>query len=312
MSTDAQLPQATRERIDAVIGSNKVVLFMKGTPQMPQCGFSAATIGILDTLVADYATVNVLEDQEVREGIKAYSSWPTIPQLYIEKEFVGGCDIVKQMFNTGALHEVLGQEAPDRSPPEIHLSDEAAEVIRGALADQDGAAVFLQIDARWQHSFNIGRPEGHEVVAEANGLSIYMDVGTAGRARGLKIDMTENLQGRAFAIDNPNAPATVKQMSPPELKAKMDAGDGVYVFDVRPPAERGQASIEGARALDDEGTAFLESLPKDAEIVFMCHVGQRSQAAAEHFRLQGHANVYNLTGGIEAWSLEVDSSVPRY
>ena len=77
----------TRERIESYIGQKKIVLFMKGTPQQPQCGFSAATIGILDNLVSDYATVNVLADQEGREGIKTFSDWPTIPQLYIDKEF---------------------------------------------------------------------------------------------------------------------------------------------------------------------------------------------------------------------------------
>ena len=74
-----QLNDEVRERIDTIIGSNRVVLFMKGTPEMPQCGFSAATLGVLDALVPDYATFNVLEDQTVREGIKAFSDWPTIP-----------------------------------------------------------------------------------------------------------------------------------------------------------------------------------------------------------------------------------------
>ena len=109
--------EQTRQRIESIIGSDRVVLFMKGTREMPQCGFSAATIGVLDALGPDYTTVNVLEDQEIREGIKAFSDWPTIPQLYVDSEFLGGCDIVRQMFNTGELHETLGMEAPDRTPP---------------------------------------------------------------------------------------------------------------------------------------------------------------------------------------------------
>ena len=86
--------EAIRERIDALIASDRAVLFMKGTREQPQCGFSATTVGILDSLLADYVTVNVLEDPAIRDGIKAYSDWPTIPQLYIDKEFTGGRKVI--------------------------------------------------------------------------------------------------------------------------------------------------------------------------------------------------------------------------
>ncbi|TFH49120.1 MAG: Grx4 family monothiol glutaredoxin, partial [Lysobacterales bacterium] len=148
--------EKTRQRIEALVTSNPVVLFMKGTREQPQCGFSAATVGILDALLPDYVTVNVLEDPAIREGIKAYSDWPTVPQLYIDKEFTGGCDVVKQLFSSGALHEALGVEAPDRTPPEIEISDTAAEVMRNALEGQPGMAVHLSIDGRWQHNFALG------------------------------------------------------------------------------------------------------------------------------------------------------------
>ncbi len=197
---------AIRERIDAVIASDRVVLFMKGTRQQPQCGFSAATVGILDSMLPDYVTVNVLEDAAIREGIKAYSDWPTIPQLYIDKEFTGGCDVVKQLFNTGALHEALGVEAPDRTPPEIAISDAAAKAMRSALEGQPGMSVHLSIDGRWQHNFTLGPAEGHEIKAESNGVEILMDVGAAQKARGLEVDMVETLQGTGFEIKNPNAP----------------------------------------------------------------------------------------------------------
>ena len=200
------LDDAVRERIDSLIASDRVVLFMKGTREQPQCGFSATTVGILDSLVSDYVTVNVLEDPAIREGIKAYSDWPTIPQLYIDKEFTGGCDVVKQLFNTGQLHEALGVDPPDRTPPEIEVSDKAAEVMRNAVAGQPGMSVHLAIDGRWQHSFALGPAEGHEVKAESNGVEILMDVATAQKARGLKVDMVETLQGTGFQITNPNAP----------------------------------------------------------------------------------------------------------
>ena len=152
-----------------------------------------------------YTTFNVLEDQAVREGIKEFSSWPTIPQLYIDREFVGGCDIVKQMFNSGELHEALGLAQPDRTPPTISISDEAAETFRQAVASNPGTAVHLSIDGRWQHSFSLGPVEGHEIQAEANGVALMMDVATAQKANGLSIGMTETVQGRGFQIDNPNA-----------------------------------------------------------------------------------------------------------
>ena len=201
------LDQAVRKRIDGIVGSDRVVLFMKGTPAMPQCGFSAATTSILNTLVPEYTTFNVLEDAEVREGIKSYSDWPTIPQLYIAGEFMGGCDIVRQMFNGGELHDALGLEPPDRTPPEVHVSDSAASLIRDALSEQPGAAVHLRIDASWQHGFSLARVEGHEVSAQSNGVTIYMDVGTAPRARGLSVDLEESLTGVTLKVDNPNVPA---------------------------------------------------------------------------------------------------------
>src|SRR5215217_5017058 len=95
------------ERIESDVKSNPVVLFMKGTPVFPQCGFSARVVQILSHLGVPFKGVNVLEDMEVREGIKAYTNWPTIPQLYVNGEFVGGCDIILEMFQAGELQEML-------------------------------------------------------------------------------------------------------------------------------------------------------------------------------------------------------------
>lgn len=306
------LDSSTHERIEQMVRSDRVVLFMKGTRTMPQCGFSAATVGILDSLVPSYTTFNVLEDQDVREGVKAYSQWPTIPQLYVDGEFLGGCDIAKQMFNTGELHQVLGLGAPDRTPPEIEISDAAAQTIRGALEGNPGTHVHLSIDARWQHGFSLGPAAGHEVRAESNGIVVLMDVATAQKARGLKLDIEDTFQGKAFKVENPNAPAPVRQMEAGELKTRMDAGEPVHLIDVRPADERARAAIAGAIALEGDGMQQVMELPKDALLVFYCHTGQRSQAAAEHFRLQGFGNVHNLAGGIDAWARDVDPSVPRY
>ena len=89
------------------IDNNEVCLFMKGTPDAPQCGFSMAVANILKILEVNYKGINVLEDQKIREGIKVFSDWPTIPQLYVKKEFVGGCDIIKEMFENGELKKAF-------------------------------------------------------------------------------------------------------------------------------------------------------------------------------------------------------------
>ena len=101
------MDQQTKDLINKEIENNDVCLFMKGTPDAPQCGFSMAVSNILKILEVNFKGVNVLENQQVREGIKEYSDWPTIPQLYIKKEFVGGCDIVKEMFEKGELQKIL-------------------------------------------------------------------------------------------------------------------------------------------------------------------------------------------------------------
>jgi monothiol glutaredoxin len=96
--------------IDNEVKSNEVVLFMKGTPQFPMCGFSGQVVQILDHLGVSYKGLNVLENDELRNGIKAYSNWPTIPQLYVKGEFVGGCDIVREMFQAGELQDLLREK----------------------------------------------------------------------------------------------------------------------------------------------------------------------------------------------------------
>ena len=100
-----------KDRIDAIVKADEVVLFMKGTELFPQCGFSSRAIAILNHLEADYRTVDVLQDQEIRNGIKEYSEWPTIPQLYVHGEFVGGSDIMMEMFESGELQQLVKAEA---------------------------------------------------------------------------------------------------------------------------------------------------------------------------------------------------------
>lgn len=100
-----------RSRIDDIVKKDDIVLFMKGTALFPQCGFSSRAVAILDRLGATYQTVDVLQDPEIRQGIKEYSDWPTIPQLYVKGEFVGGSDIMMEMFESGELQQLLGEAA---------------------------------------------------------------------------------------------------------------------------------------------------------------------------------------------------------
>jgi len=301
-----------RTRIETLLQANPVVLFMKGSPNAPRCGFSAAASGILNELLPDYATVDVLADPEIREGIKAYGNWPTIPQLYVRGELVGGSDIIQSMYASGELHDLLGVAAPDRTPPQIRISDKAAAEIRNALADADaGTVLFLAIDGRFEAQFHLADDAAGAIRAADNGITLYMDPGTAQRARGIRIDWADSVQGSGLTIDNPNAPAAVGALSVGELKARLDAGD-VTLIDVRPPDERAQAVVAAPFRTLDDGIEPLANLPKDTALAFLCHTGARSARAAEHFRGLGFAKVYNVTGGIDAWSREIDAGVARY
>jgi len=305
------LSDSTREKIEGLINQSRVVLFMKGTPQAPMCGFSSKTVGLLDSIIDDYASVNVLDDQEVREGVKVFSNWPTIPQLYIDGELIGGCDIVTAMFNSNELHDMLGVEAPDRTPPEVTITDAAAEKILEAMSGHEGIGLHFTIDASWQSQFNVAPAEGHEIRVEANGITLLFDLASAQRAKGAVIDWVNTMQGEGLTINLPEAPKPVHQMSVGELKQKLDA-ESIILIDVRGSEERALASLDAARAMDGNTMREIEALPKDTELAFICHVGNRSQVAAEHFRKQGFINVNNVVGGIDAWAKEIDQSVPTY
>ena len=207
------LAPETRDRIEDILRNHRIVLFMKGTRNAPRCGFSAGTAGILNGLVDDYASVDVLADPEIR--------------------------------------------------------------------------------------------------AESNGIAILMDVATAQRARGIAIDWVDTVQGSGLSITNPNAPPTVQSLDVQGLKARIAAGD-ITVVDVRPAPDRQYAPFAGAEILDEDSIARLSALPKDRPLAFLCHHGNSSRGAAEHFRGLGFRQVFNVEGGIDAWSRQIDESVPRY
>lgn len=308
-----ELSGQVEERLRALIASDEVVLFMKGTRVAPQCGFSAATVDILDRYLPRYTTVDVLADPDVREGIKVVSSWPTIPQLYVEGEFVGGADIVRELEQSGELVETLGERAAPMTKVDLTITPAAVQAVGAAMADAgEGDLLRLAIDARFYNDLSIGPRQADDILGESNGLTIAFDPTSARRAQGLSIDFVENQDGAGFKIDNPNAPPAVRELSVEDLKAKMDTGEEFELIDVRTAEEAKLARIEGARLLDEAAMSELESLPRDTPLVFHCHHGSRSARAAQAFVDMGFGEVYNVSGGIEAWSQRIDPDVPRY
>ena len=195
-----------RQRIDTLLNSNAVVLFMKGSPTQPSCGFSSKASGILNELLGDYAHVDVLADDEIREGIKIYGQWPTIPQLYVKGELIGGSDIIDQMFNSGELHQVLSVPAPVRITPTLHITPAAAQAIRQAMENSEpGVALHLNVDARFQSQFQLKPVTGNEIMTEVEGIKVYFDLASAPRADGISVDWVDDVRGSGLAIDNPNA-----------------------------------------------------------------------------------------------------------
>lgn len=308
------LDEQTRSRITQILAENEVVLFMKGTRRMPRCGFSATVVQILDSNGIEYRDVDVLADPALREGIKEFGSWPTIPQLYYRGSLIGGCDIVRELDATGELLPSLGRAPVEVRAPTVHLSAAAAAAMREALRDAGPEqTVRVQVlQGGHSHDLSLDAPQPGDFAVEVHGLKLLFDRASARLADGLRIEFVEGPDGGGFRIDNPNAPPQVRQLSARELKARLDAGEPLRLYDVRTPQERTIAVLPGAIHLDERAMAELETLPKDTPLVFHCHHGMRSQAAAEHFVRKGFRNVWNLKGGIDAWSVEVDPSVRRY
>lgn len=198
--------ESVQQEIEELVKSHKVVLFMKGNPAMPQCGFSAKVVGILDDLLESYETVDVLLRPEIREGVKTYSNWPTVPQLYVGGEFVGGCDIVTEMAGAGELHQALGVEVVDVAEPSITITEAAAEVLQGAPRPE-GSEIRLRVSKGFEYELNVGPAGSFDFRVESKGVTLAIDRMSASRADGVRIDyVTEGAQS-GFRITNPNEPA---------------------------------------------------------------------------------------------------------
>ncbi|MCF6288084.1 MAG: Grx4 family monothiol glutaredoxin [Proteobacteria bacterium] len=294
--------EQTKQEIEKLVNNNTCVLFMKGNPTHPQCGFSSNTVGILkEVLGDDFVYCNVLENNDIREGIKEYGNWPTIPQIYINKELIGGNDIVTEMYNTGELHTMLGQQPPDRTPAHITISDNAADNIKKGMQDIGTNVLMLTIDGQFNTRFSIEQPKGYEIVSETAGIKVYMDIGTAKKADGMEVDWVEDLQGAGLVIKNPNEPQAVKQISIQELREGIKTGQYQHIIDVRTEEQFLAQSIPASKRLDKKNMQNIEAMAKDTPLVFVCAVGSTSKSACEFYRKKGFTNVNNLVGGVASW-----------
>ena len=202
MSIAAEL----QARIQGIVDSSPCVLFMKGNPVAPQCGFSAQVVQVLNRLLPEYQTFDVLSDAEVRDGVKEFSDWPTIPQLYVGGEFLGGCDIVKEMYDSGELHDALGMERPALTADQvaIKVSADADQILRDAQLRQQ-AELHFGIDAKFQPFLGFGPATGSELRVPVGGLSFLLDRDSAVRAQGASITVVESEHGQRLDIDIPAA-----------------------------------------------------------------------------------------------------------
>jgi monothiol glutaredoxin len=253
--------ESLRKQLAELVSSHRVVLFMKGTRRMPQCGFSAPVVQILDELLPSYETVDVLGSPQIRDGIKEFSDWPTIPQLYVDGQFIGGCDIVREMKGTGALRELLGADgsqpnAPPSIPmPTIKMSSAAVHAFEAAGAGAGADALHLQIDAQFQYDLFFGPRGPEDTEVRTDGLPLLLDRTSLPLANGVSIDFIDGAGG-GFKVQSPNEPPKVKELSAPETKAMLDRGE-LTLFDVRPESERSIAKNDVARSLDAAAHAYL-------------------------------------------------------
>ena len=195
--------------------------------------------------------------------------------------------------------------------PRITLSPAAAKALLDAAAEAAGEVIRLAIDAEFRCDLQIAAREADDFEVASNGAVLYVERASAARADGIQIDFVEGPGGMAFKIDNPNEPPHVKRLAAKELKALLDlrcaSSSSTYA---RSPSERWRRSRR--RRPWTRGAGGALALERGQPIALHCHHGVRSRAAAEELLREGFTNVYNLEGGIEAWSRDVDPSVPRY
>ena len=303
------------ERIQRLIEQHEVVLFMKGTRTAPQCGFSARVCDILDEFLHEYATIDVLADPTMRESVKSFSNWPTIPQLYVRSKFIGGSDIVHEMTKSGELADVLGTGRIDLVQPEVTMTKPAEGAFLrfwDAEGDTEEPVVRLTIGSNWEPLLDLDQARDGDIVLDMGELDLVMTRSTAKRANGVTVDFVERGGQAGFRVDNPNKPPMVNQLTVDELKQWRDAGKPHLLVDVRTVEERATAKIEPSAYFDESLRSKIDGMDRQLTIVFYCHHGMRSQQAASHLLKMGFRDVHNLQGGIDAWAMHVDPDLARY
>lgn len=303
---------ALRARIEEILGSGKVVLFMKGSRRAPACGFSSRTVDVLDELLPDYVTVDILADEALREGMKVYASWPTFPQLYVDGKLIGGADIVTDMHGAGELAAAVGTSGPmSVETPEVMLTEAAMEAFV-SYAETTPAAVRLEIDRAFDAVLDLAPARPGDVILDMGRVVLAMDAASARRADGMTIDFVRTKTTEGFKIENPSAPPKVRPLSVEALKAMLDARKPMLLLDVRTEDEREIVKLEGSVRFSADDPEILDEVDRAMPIVLYCHHGIRSRAAAEHVIRLGFREVHDVTGGVEAWAQRVDPSAKRY
>ena len=263
----------------------------------------------------DFRDVDVLSDPALREGIKEFSNWPTIPQLFYQGSLIGGSDIVRQLEESGDLLPSLGIDPSKvvHTPPSISISPEAAAAIKDAAKEAEPGQQLRMVLQRGGQSIDLyfDSPRANDLTVEQHGITVLFDRASAKLASGIAIGFVDG-PGGGFRIDNPNLPARVGTLTPAELQKMLTAKVPLRLLDVRTERERTVARIAGDEWIEELARTELNSLSKDTMLVVYCHHGTRSHAAAEQLVASGFRNVWNLSGGIDAWSRQVDPSVARY
>jgi len=293
------------KKIQSLISEFPIVLFMKGNRENPQCGFSAEIVKILDHYVPFYETCDVLLDPDLREGIKEFSEWPTIPQLYVRKQFIGGCDIMKELHQAGALIKILGLKLTGLQVPKVSLSDSAYERCLYFLrVSYIYHAVRISVSARYAYSLQVDDLRLGDMELKYKKIQLIFSKPTASRIDGMRIEFVESEMKRGFKFINPSFPSRVKLIKVSDLKALVIKEKRFTIFDTRTQNEWDDSNIQNSKLLLGLSRNDMERISKNESIIFYCNKGKHSRAIAEKFRFNGFSNVYSLIGGIEEWNKE--------
>lgn len=197
-----------RQQIEALVKDHKVVLFMKGTRAAPRCGFSARAVDLLERCGAEFHDVDVLASPTLRQAVKELSNWPTVPQAYIDGQFVGGSDLLADMHESGELERALGLAPPEDEGrlPSITLTAAAAAALEAAAKQAGDEVLRFEVSTSFRHDLFVAPARDDDVVIESTGIRLHLRPGSARRADGTSIDYTDGPEGLGFRIDNPNQP----------------------------------------------------------------------------------------------------------